>query len=130
MGPLMQAAFVALGGGLGALSRFAVNGWAQRQFPGFAPSATLIVNVAGCLLIGVVMALLRERPSHARELQALIVTGFLGGLTTFSAFGYQTVELLEGQQVSRAMLNVFANVLLGCGAVWLGIVIARRVFGA
>jgi len=121
----MQAGLVVLGGGLGALARYSVNGWALRQFPGFAPSATLIVNVAGCLLIGVTMAMLRERPSHARELQSLIVTGFLGGLTTFSAFGYQTVELMSGQQFGRAALNVLANLLLGCGAVWVGLQLAR-----
>lgn len=130
MGPLMQAALVAFGGALGALSRYAVNGWAQRQFPAFAPSATLIVNVVGCLLIGVAMALLRERQTHTRELQALIVTGFLGGLTTFSAFGYQTVELMLEQQPGRAVLNVLANVLLGCGAVWLGMLLAKRILGA
>ena len=109
----------------GTLARYAVNSWAQRQFPGFAPSATLIVNVVGCLLIGVVIAVLRERPAHAREIQALFVTGFLGGLTTFSAFGYQTIELLIQQQVGRAVLNVLANVVLGCGAVWLGMALAR-----
>lgn len=130
MGPLMQAGLVVIGGGLGALARYAVNGWAQRQFPGFAPSATLIVNVVGCLLIGVVMGVLRERAAHSREVQALVVTGFLGGLTTFSAFGYQTVELLLEQQGGRAVLNVLANVVLGCGAVWLGLVVVRRMLGA
>jgi CrcB protein len=59
----------------------------------------------------------------------LLVTGFLGGLTTFSAFGYQTVELLEGQQVARGVLNVLANVVLGCLAVWLGLVATRRFMG-
>jgi CrcB protein len=130
MGPLTQAALVALGGAIGAFTRYAVNGWAQRQFPSFAPTGTLLVNVAGCLLIGVVMAALRERPGQARELQALVVTGFLGGLTTFSAFGYQTVELLEGQQAMRALQNVLANVLLGCGAAWLGLAVTRRLLAA
>lgn len=129
MGPVMQAGLVVIGGGIGALARYAVNGWAQRQFPGFVPSSTLIVNVVGCLMIGAVMAVLRERSAHAREVQALVVTGFLGGLTTFSAFGYQTIELMVEQQVGRAVLNVLANVVLGCGAVWVGAVVARRVMG-
>ncbi|MBL8851715.1 MAG: fluoride efflux transporter CrcB [Planctomycetaceae bacterium] len=130
MGQLTPALLVAIGGALGAVSRYAVNGWAQRQFPTFAPTATLIVNVIGCLAIGIVMALLKERQTHAREIQALVVTGFLGGLTTFSAFGYQTVELLVEQQVQRALLNVAANVLLGCGAVWLGLVLTRQIAGS
>ena len=129
MGQLTPVLLVAIGGALGAVSRYAVNGWAQRQFPAFAPAATLIVNVAGCFAIGIVMALLKERQSHVREIQALVVTGFLGGLTTFSAFGYQTVELLLEQQVQRALLNVAANVLLGCGAVWLGLVLTRQIAG-
>jgi len=129
MAQLTPALLVAIGGALGAVLRYAVNGWAQRQFPSFAPSATLMVNVAGCLAIGVVMALLKDRPTHAREVQAFVVTGFLGGLTTFSAFGYQTVELMLEQQMQRAVLNVLANVLLGCGAVWLGLVITRHFAG-
>jgi CrcB protein len=75
------------------------------------------------------MAMLRERPAHARELQALLVTGLLGGFTTFSAFGYQTVELLEEQQFRRALFNICANVVLGCFAAWLGIVLTRRLLG-
>lgn len=130
MGPLTQTALVAFGGAVGSVLRFALNGWAQRQFPAFAPSGTLIANVAGCLAIGVVMAALRDRPAHVRELQALLVTGLLGGFTTFSAFGYQTVELLAEHQVARGLLNVLANVVLGCLAAWLGLVVTRRLLGA
>jgi len=130
MASLTQAALVALGGAAGSVLRFALNGWAQRQFPSFAPAGTLIVNVVGCLAIGIVMATLRERPTHAREFQTLLVTGLLGGFTTFSAFGYQTVELFEGQQVGRAVFNVLANVVLGCLAAWLGLAITRRLLGA
>lgn len=129
MAPLTQAALVAFGGAIGSVLRFAVNGWAQRHFPGFAPAGTLIVNLAGCLAIGIIMAALRERPAPARDLQALLVTGVLGGFTTFSAFGYQTIELLEEQQLRRALFNVLANVLLGCLAAWLGITITRRLLG-
>ena len=129
MAPLTQAALVALGGAIGSVLRFAVNGWALRHYPGFAPAGTLIVNVTGCLVIGMLMAALRDRPAHARDMQALLVTGVLGGFTTFSAFGYQTVELLEEQQLRRALLNVLANVCGGCLAAWLGIAITHRILG-
>lgn len=130
MGPMTQAVLVAIGGGVGALARFAVNGWALRQFPSFPPAGTLIANVTGCLAIGIVMAYVQTRPTHARELQVLLVTGVLGGYTTFSAFGFQTVELLEAQQPARALFNVLANVLLGGFAAWIGLVAARRLLGA
>ncbi|REJ94703.1 MAG: fluoride efflux transporter CrcB [Planctomycetota bacterium] len=122
---MWQAAAIALGGALGALSRFALNGWALRVFPGFAPAGTLIANLLGCLLIGAVMAIVHDRDWLSRSAQSLMVTGFLGSLTTFSTFGYQTVELLEGQQVRTAFLNVAVNLLVGLAAVWLGLRITR-----
>ncbi|REJ71822.1 MAG: fluoride efflux transporter CrcB [Planctomycetota bacterium] len=122
---MWQAAAIALGGALGALSRFALNGWALRVFPGFAPAGTLIANLLGCLLIGAVMAIVQDRDWLSRSAQSLMVTGFLGSLTTFSTFGYQTVELLEGQQVRTAFLNVAVNLLVGLAAVWLGLRITR-----
>jgi CrcB protein len=105
---MWQLLAVGAGGAIGAIGRFAVNGWAQRQFPAFAPAGTLIVNVAGCLAIG-------------------IVTGILGGLTTFSAFGLQTVELALDQQLRQCLLNIAANLILGCAAVWAGLALTRAL---
>jgi CrcB protein len=83
------------------------------------------VNVIGCLMIGIVMTIVHQRSWINREWQALIVTGFIGGLTTFSAYGYQSVELLLQQQTRLAALNVLANLVFGFGAVWLGHILTR-----
>jgi fluoride exporter len=122
---MWQVIAVGLGGAVGAIARFAVNGWSERRFPHFPPAGTLIVNVIGCLVIGIVMTIVHQRSWINREWQALIVTGFIGGLTTFSAYGYQSVELLLQQQTRLAALNVFANLVFGFGAVWLGHVLTR-----
>ena len=124
---MWQAAAIALGGAFGALSRFALNGWALRVFPGFAPAGTLIANVLGCLMIGAMMAAIRERDWLSPGVQSLVVTGFLGSLTTFSTFGYQTTELLEEQQVRSALLNVVMNLFGGLAAVWLGVKLTRAL---
>lgn len=124
---MWQLLAVGAGGAIGAIGRFAVNGWAQRQFPAFAPAGTLIVNVAGCLAIGIVMGIVQQRTWISREWQAFLVTGILGGLTTFSAFGLQTVELALDQQLRQSVLNVAANLVLGCAAVWAGLAITRAL---
>ena len=118
---MWQVVAVGAGGAIGAIGRFAVNGWAQRQFPAFAPAGTLIVNVVGCLAIGIAMAVAHERTWFTREWQAFFVTGVLGGLTTFSAFGLQTVELAVEHQLRTSLINIAANLIVGCGAVWLGL---------
>lgn len=124
---MWQLLAVGAGGAIGAIGRFAVNGWAQRQFPAFAPAGTLIVNVAGCLAIGIVMGIVHQRTWLSREWQAFLVTGILGGLTTFSAFGLQTVELALDQQLRNSLLNVAANLILGCAAVWAGLALTRAL---
>jgi len=125
---MWQVVAVGTGGALGAICRFAVNGWAQRQFPTFAPAGTLIVNVVGCLAIGIAMAFVHdERTWFTKEWQAFVVTGVLGGLTTFSAFGLQTVELALEQQLRASLINVAANLVLGCAAVWIGLTATKAI---
>lgn len=122
---MWQLLAVGLGGAVGAMARFAVNGWSERRFPQFPPAGTLMVNVVGCLMIGVIMTIVHQRSWITRDWQALIVTGFIGGLTTFSAYGYQSVELLLQQQTRLGVFNVFANLVFGFGAVWLGSMVTR-----
>lgn len=127
-----QLLAVGLGGSLGAIARYVVSGYAQSfaiQKLGRAyPFGTLLVNVAGCFLIGILMGLVlnRQLPEPAR---LLLVTGFLGSLTTFSTFGYETVELLRENDLRLAFWNIAANVVIGLFAVWLGLA-ATKVFGS
>lgn len=116
--------FVGLGGAVGAIARHALGGVLGRRFADIpVPLGTLAVNLLGCLLVGLVAA--RLAPSvHARA-WGLLVTGFLGGFTTFSAFGLEHVHLLQRGLPAVALLHAGLHVLGGFAAAWAGFLIAR-----
>jgi CrcB protein len=107
---------VGLGGALGSMARYGI-GLALPSI-GF-PYATLAVNVIGCFGIGLVLPTIDRAVALPPDLRLLIVVGFLGGFTTFSAFGNETIALVRAGG-TVALLNVAANVLLGLAAVVLG----------
>ena len=118
---VQQILVVGLGGLVGAIARYVLTGLVQRRiFPGLFPAGTLVVNSLGCLLIGILMALATQKRWLSPDAQLLLVTGVLGSLTTFSTFGYETVELLRQSQWRLAVLNVAANIVIGFAAVWIG----------
>jgi len=111
---------VFIGGALGAPLRYLVDRWVtsrteQHRFP----YGTLLVNVAGCFVLGVVVAGV-SRSGWSTSTQALLGTGFCGGLTTFSTFSVETVELFGGKRPPFASLYVVASVVLGISAAALG----------
>jgi fluoride exporter len=113
---------VALGGAAGSVLRYSIGLALVRST---FPYATLIVNGAGCLLIGMALPAWNRAPVLSESLRLLLVVGFLGGFTTFSAFGHETAVLLQ-QNPTRAAVSVFANVAIGLGAVLAGRAIAVR----
>jgi len=116
--------WVAVGGALGACARYAAALALHR--PGVSlPWATLAVNVAGCLLAGALLGW-GERHSLAAPARLFLVTGLLGGFTTFSAFGVETLALWREGRAGLAALNVAANLVLGLGAAALGWRMAPR----
>ena len=119
--------WIACGGGVGALLRFGVAGWLQRGSGGVFPIGTLSVNVAGCLLIGFVGALLSGPLLVREEVRLGLLVGVLGGFTTFSTFGWETLALLEDGDWARAAANVALSNALGLAAVWLGYRVAQQV---
>ncbi|MFQ5730929.1 MAG: fluoride efflux transporter CrcB [Planctomycetaceae bacterium] len=117
---------VGAGGFVGAILRYGISGLLQKKFPHFTPAGTLAVNVLGCVCIGALMAVVTARQDQfSPRLQLFLVTGILGSLTTFSTFGYETVELLREQEYRPAFWNVAANLALGLPAVWLGWTVTR-----
>ena len=98
------------------------------QHPRF-PWGVLAVNLAGCLLIGVIAAALIDRPADDR-LRFLLVTGFLGSFTTFSAFGLDTFELLKADAPGLALANVAASVVGGTALAAAGWIITQRVIAS
>ncbi len=128
---MLSAIFVGLGGGTGAIARYLVGLASLKLLGDRFPFATLIVNVLGCLLIGALISAWTGGTGEARSphdhTRLLIVTGLLGGFTTFSAFGLETFALVEKHHHALAALNIALNVLLGIAAVALGIKLGRTV---
>jgi CrcB protein len=126
MGRLM---LVALGGALGSLLRYGLGGLIGRLKAGWTfPIETLLINVAGCLVIGALAGLGEARGVFAAATRAFLFIGILGGFTTFSSFGYETFQLLRDGQWPAAMLSTSLQVVLGIGGVWLGHAIARSAW--
>jgi CrcB protein len=113
---------VGLGGFVGSVARYKLGGWllhmtAQERFP----FSTFAVNVAGCLVVGVLAGLAERYELFGPGTRLFLFTGLLGGFTTFSAFGLETMYLLRRGEPWVAATYVGASVVLGIGAVWLGI---------
>lgn len=121
--------FLALGATLGATVRYYVTIWAAEQFGVLFPYGTLIVNVVGSFLLGFFLVFVSLRLPGTTHLKLLISTGFCGSLTTFSTFGYETVELITNGNYWVALLNIAVSLFVGFAAVVVGMALARGVFG-
>jgi CrcB protein len=119
----------ALGGALGALARWTVAGALPRS-PGGWPWATLLVNLTGCLLIGVLLAVLLARFPSSPWLRPFLATGVLGGYTTYSTFAVDTVVLADAGRPVAAAGYVLASVLGGALAVVAGLLTGRAAVHA
>ena len=122
---MAQILFVGMGGFLGSIARYLLVGLVQTPTAGTFPFGTLAVNVAGCTLIGGLSALIEARPFLTGDGRAFLVIGVLGGFTTFSAFGNETINLLRHAGPTLAGANVLANVALALGGVWVGRSVAQ-----
>ena len=124
---MTNIAMVFVGGGLGSLARYLLSSSAYRFFGGAFPCGTLLVNLAGCFVIGLLWAL-SEKFVIASAVRVFLFVGFLGGFTTFSSFGLETFSLLRDGQLRLALWNILANNVLGLGLVFLGFAIVRFLF--
>ncbi len=124
-----QFFWIAVAGGAGALCRWGISQGGQRLFgTGFA-WGTLIVNVLGCFLVGFLMYISLNTDKVSEAMRNTLVIGFLGALTTFSAFSYDTIGYIEDGSWTLAGFNVAANLVIGLGATVAGLVLARTLFG-
>ena len=112
---------IGIGGFFGSILRYLASGYVQQASRSIDfPYGTLVVNVLGCFIIGFLAQLAEERGVFTNQSRLFVFTGFLGGFTTFSAFGNETLNLVREGQAMNALTNVGANVFLGLLAVWLG----------
>jgi CrcB protein len=121
---------VGIGGFLGSTLRFALSGlvqeWTNRDD---FPVGTLAVNVIGCLAIGLMSQLAEARGAFSSETRAFVIIGILGGFTTFSSFGNETMNLWRNGENLLAFVNVAGQLALGLGAVWLGRLLSHKIWG-
>lgn len=123
MGPGFQATVVGVGAAVGAILRWQAGRLLNGLWPGF-PLGTLAVNAAGGLLIGAAMSVFARWPDET--LRLLLVTGFLGGLTTFSAFSSESLNLIQRLAWGMALLHTLSHVLVSLACAALGFWLAQR----
>lgn len=116
---------VMLGGATGSLARYILANAIMSRAGARFPLGTVIINITGSFLIGLLMTMFSERLPHP-NLRLLLVVGFLGGYTTFSTFEWETLGLVRDGERWLALLNGAGSVLFGYAAVWLGAVIAAK----
>ena len=121
---------VGLGGFIGSVLRYVASGYIQQITKSFEfPYGTLAVNLVGCFIIGFLAELAETRGIFTPEARGFVFIGSLGGFTTFSTFGNETMNFLRDGESLPALANIGAHVVLGLGAVWLGRVIAHLIWG-
>ena len=124
---MTQLIYIAIGGAIGAVLRFTLsNGvyaWLGRGFPW----GTLVVNVFGSLLMGLLYVFFVERMSVSVEMRSLILVGLLGAFTTFSTFSIETLNLIESGDLIPAGINMFVSVFCCVAACWLGLMLGRQL---
>lgn len=122
----MNLVLIGLGGAVGSVLRYLVGGAVQHLSPRGFPIGTLSVNVLGCLLIGM-LAQLFLNTQTTTPMRALLMVGFCGGFTTFSAFSHETAGLIQGGQHARAAVYVLLSVTLSIAATFAGMGAVRAV---
>jgi fluoride exporter len=112
---------IGTGGFIGSILRYLLSGYVQQVSKGFQfPFGTLAVNVVGCVLVGFFAELADQRTLISDETRGFLIVGILGGFTTFSAFGNETMNLLRSGELWLAGANIIGHMLLSLIAVWIG----------
>lgn len=122
---LKAIVFVGLGGATGSILRYVSTLLSERIFFVKFPWGTLIVNTLGCLIAGVLMGVLTRHYLNDSNLKLLLVTGFCGGFTTFSAFSTESLNMFIAGNTWQGIAYIGASILIGLLAVWGGLLLAR-----
>ncbi len=124
---MSRYAMIAAGGALGAVARYVLGGLVQEWAGPRFPYGTLVINVSGCLVMGIVMTLLAERPVLHPNWRFLVPVGFIGAYTTFSTFEYETFRAVEQGAWLVGLGNILISVVVGFISVAVGVVATREL---
>lgn len=116
---------VGFGGGIGSIFRYLTTFYLAKYFPSKFPLGTFAVNLLGCFLIGLLAGYFEKNNLVNSDMKFLFVTGFCGGYTTFSAFGYENLNLFQSNNTLLAFAYIGASLIFGLLAVWLGLFLAK-----
>lgn len=116
---------VFLGGGIGSALRYLASVLTNKYVQSSFPWATFLVNVVGCLIVGILAGLIIKQQLTNPDLKLLFITGFCGGFTTFSAFALENIKLFQSGNTFLALLYIALSVILGVLAVWTGMMITK-----
>jgi CrcB protein len=124
---MMKLLMIAAAGLVGTLARYGLGGLVQKQVDSLFPLGTVVVNILGCLLFGILWSWAENRITVDSSLRAAIFIGFFGAFTTFSSFAYETVAMLRESQWIAACGNILIQNLLGIGGMLVGLMIGKRL---
>src|SRR5690554_6614034 len=117
---LKTLVIVGIGGGVGSVLRYLTSVITDKYIQNVFPWATFLVNILGCVMIGILLGWFTKQQVENAELRLLFITGFCGGFTTFSAFALENFKLFQSGNVLLALLYIALTVVLGVLAVWIG----------
>ena len=123
----MPVILVAIGGAAGAATRYILDGWISNRATDAFPWGTLVINLSGSAVLGILFALAIERGVLPASIRGPLMIGFLGAYTTFSTLMLESWRLWEDGAVSLAAMNAFGSVVLGLIAVFVGLTIGRAL---
>jgi CrcB protein len=116
---------IGLAGFVGTLGRYGLSGVVAKRYGETFPFGTLVVNLIGCFLVGLLFYLMQERFLVNQNVRTIVLIGLLGGFTTFSSLGLQTFTLLQDGEFGLAVVNLGASNLIGLFMVWVGYTLAK-----